>query len=529
MQPVMHNPIRVQAIESRVATEITKENQVISKGSNTVRLIFENAHKRADINVAIAKDPNQISTFMKDRRWTALKVQIGDTEKTVYVNINSLAKRFGLNKTEIYQAIRDRTLESLVSKKLTEKLQALDEEQIVTKPAIKTPELATTSIIETIKGALVDAWWKFTTGCWNLFIFRFQLGATDEKLQQEGQLRALTAYHNALARVPAYKKHIEENKVDGKPGLPERFEDIPPTDKKNYIQKVKDVDDLYLDGKLPKTGQLDSSTGTTGEPALWMRSSEEMAITQKLMSFAKKAKFGDENVVLINTFALGLWATGVTIAGAGTKEGLTANVGIVPDAEKTIQIIKKLTNKDPKKPIVLCGYPPNIRKIAEAIKNDPDLKDKKLNLHAIVGGEGMTEELRQDILEKGFSKVFSSYGASDLDINIGYETETEVAIRRACMENAALAKELYGGGPPPMIFHYDPMHYFIETNKDGELLYTCCHKERASPRIRYNLHDTGKVMMAKDVKAILKKYGIEISPRTNLPFLFIHGREGTVT
>lgn len=80
-----------------------------------------------------------------------------------------------------------------------------------------------------------------------------------------------------------------------------------------------------------------------------------------------------------------------------------------------------------------------------------------------------------------------------------------------------------------MVFHYDPLHYYIETTKDNELVYTCCRKERASPRIRYNLHDTGKVMMAKDVKAIMKKYGVEIKPKTNLPFLFVHGREGTVS
>ncbi|MBS0656041.1 MAG: hypothetical protein JSR46_09705, partial [Verrucomicrobia bacterium] len=175
----------------------------------------------------------------------------------------------------------------------------------------------------------------------------------------------------------------------------------------------------------------------------------------------------------------------------------------------------------------LCGYPPNIRNIANAIQNDPDLQGRKLALHGIVGGEGMTEDLRDEILGKGFTSVFSSYGASDLDINIGYETETEVDIRKACLKHPELAKELYGGGPPPMVFHYDPLHYFIETTKEGELVFTCCRKERASPRIRYNLHDTGKVMMSKDVVAICKKYGVEINPKINLPFLFVHGREGT--
>lgn len=529
MDPAYSSSVPVSRIEQGVASEI-KNKSTISRGNNTLRLVFENTFNRTDVNIAISKK-DKPSEATKNRKWTALRVTTDGVEKTVNVNINSLAKRLNVSKLEVYKAIKDHTLENFVSQKISEKLTQMVEQKEETAPAAKTPRLKVTSFIERIKGALVDAWWSITSGSWDLFRFRFLLRASDEDLQKQGQLRALTAYQNAYDKVPAYKEHIAHHMGEekGKTKMPKTFEDIPPMDKKNYIQKFENVEDLYLNGKIPSSGQLDSSTGTTGEPALWMRSTEEMAVTQKLMSYAKQAKFGREDVVLINTFALGLWATGVTIAGAGPKQGLTANVGIVPDyAEKTVNIIKKVA-KDPDRPIVLCGYPPNIRKIAEAIKNDPDLKDRKLNLHAIVGGEGMTEELRKDILDNGFSKVFSSYGASDLDINIGYETETEVSIRQACANNPALAHELYGGGPPPMIFHYDPMHYYIETNKEGELLYTCCHKERASPRIRYNLHDTGKVMMAKDVKAIMKKYGIEISPRTNLPFLFVHGREGTVS
>lgn len=299
--------------------------------------------------------------------------------------------------------------------------------------------------------------------------------------------------------------------------------------KKEYVQTAKVDKELYLDGKMPESGQLDSTTGTTGEPVVWARSHKELEITKNLMAMAKRAKYGNENLVLINTFALGLWATGVTLAGVGPEQGLIGNVGMSSDyVEKSLSLIKKSYGNHPERPIVLCGYPPNVRKIAEAIQIDPLLKDKNLNLHAIVGGEGMTEDLRKDILGKGFKTVYSSYGASDLDINIGYETDTEIAIRKACLDNPALANELYGGGPPPMVFHYDPLHYYIETTEEGKLLFTCCRKERASPRIRYNLQDSGKVMLCKDVVAILKKYGVEITPRTNLPFLFVHGREGTV-
>lgn len=519
-------------VESSVASEVKNKNKVISKGNKKLRLVVENKNKRTDFNLALTDNP----AVLKKRQWAPLyiDVKVGDQVQSqkYYVNINSIAKRLGVKKSVIRNAIQNKTLETLIADEITGKLQEIQDADDIAKaaPALKT---ATRKISSTkLKGAIADAWWDMTTRGWNLFRFRFILGASDEKLQKQGELRAITAYKQAYQRVPAYRKHILLNLKGMK--KPHKFEDIPLTGKKEYIQKAKSMDGLYLDGQIPADGQLDSSTGTTGEPALWVRSAKELAMTKKLMSFARKAKFGNEDVILINTFALGLWATGVTITGAGPKQGLTANVGIVPDyAEKSISIITKLTNKNPNRPVVLCGYPPNIRNIADAIQKDPVLKERleegRLKLHAIVGGEGMTEALRQDILDKGFETVYSSYGASDLDINIGFETDTEIAIRKACIENPALAKELYGGGPPPMIFHYDPLNYYIETTKEGELVYTCCRKERASPRIRYNLHDTGKVMMAKDVVAIMKKYGVEIHPRTNLPFLFVHGREGTVS
>ena len=339
----------------------------------------------------------------------------------------------------------------------------------------------------------------------------------------------MTAFDNAYKNVPAYKKFIHDNLsiIDGKRKMPKSFEDIPETGKKEYIQAAKTRNDLFLHGELPKKGQSDTTTGTTGKPVVWTRSAEEVEVTRKLMTFARNAKFGKDEVCLINTFALGPWATGVTLAGAGIEQGLTFNPGTTPDYIALTLENLKLIPED--RAIVICGYPPNVRKIAAAISDDPELSKKKMKLHAIVGGEGMTEDLRQDIIDKGFTNVYSSYGASDLDINIGNETDTEIAIRKACIENPALAKELYGGGPPPMIFNYDPLHYYIETNKNNELVFTCCRKEKASPRIRYNLHDTGKVMMAKDVVAILKKYGVEINPKVNLPFVFVHGREGAVS
>src|SRR5262249_20022774 len=159
----------------------------------------------------------------------------------------------------------------------------------------------------------------------------------DEELQIMGQLRALTAFHNAYSRVPHYQQFVNSKAVQP----PKNFDQIPPMSKKEYIQTAKVDKDLYLDGKMREYVQIDSTTGTTGEPVVWTRSNKELEVTKNLMAMAKRAKYGNENLVIINTFALGLWATGVTLAGAGPEQGLTGNVGMSSDyLEKSLALIK---------------------------------------------------------------------------------------------------------------------------------------------------------------------------------------------
>ena len=73
-------------------------------------------------------------------------------------------------------------------------------------------------------------------------------------------------------------------------------------------------------------------------------------------------------------------------------------------------------------------------------------------MDAVVGGEGMSESLRSFML-KSFKTVVSSYGASDLEINIGVETELTIALRHLCFENRELCETIFGSETPPMIFN----------------------------------------------------------------------------
>jgi phenylacetate-coenzyme A ligase PaaK-like adenylate-forming protein len=76
----------------------------------------------------------------------------------------------------------------------------------------------------------------------------------------------------------------------------------------------------------------------------------------------------------------------------------------------------------------------------------------------------------------------------------------------------------------PLFFHYNPLLDYIEESKDGNLLFTDLDEHRASPRVRYDLGDKGRLLKASTVVSLLKKYGHELSARTNLPLLCLYGR-----
>ncbi|MGI8641105.1 MAG: hypothetical protein ACR2MG_14315, partial [Pyrinomonadaceae bacterium] len=124
------------------------------------------------------------------------------------------------------------------------------------------------------------------------------------------------------------------------------------------------------------------------------------------------------------------------------------------------------------------------------------LSISEYKMDAVVGGEGMSESLRSFML-KSFKTVVSSYGASDLEINIGVETELTIALRHLCFENRELCETIFGSETPPMIFQYNAADYLIETSPDGELLFSIVRFTGAAPKIRYNLRDLGGTFSSK--------------------------------
>jgi phenylacetate-CoA ligase len=180
----------------------------------------------------------------------------------------------------------------------------------------------------------------------------------------------------------------------------------------------------------------------------------------------------------------------------------------------------------PKYKYVIAGYPPFLKTLVDSA----NVAWSTYDLMALFGGEGMSEGMRDYLLGKGFKRAYGSYGASDLEINIGVESDFTIELRRLLRRDEELAARLLRRehGVVPMVFQYNPIDYCIESNEAGELVVTLNRTANTSPKIRYNIHDLGHVVRMPEVERILREHGVGLSnlddSRTDLPLLFLYGR-----
>jgi phenylacetate-CoA ligase len=92
------------------------------------------------------------------------------------------------------------------------------------------------------------------------------------------------------------------------------------------------------------------------------------------------------------------------------------------------------------------------------------------------------------------------------------------------------------------VFQYNPLIHYMEVNELREVICTVSRLDLLSPRIRYNVHDSGGIVDFAHVRSVLETHGFDLDrlneaaevhgPRgplpwarpIPLPFLWIHGR-----
>ena len=335
-------------------------------------------------------------------------------------------------------------------------------------------------------------------------------------LEAIARLRLRALYLKASNDCPAYREFLREQGWTDR--VPWRFEDLPLTTKENYVKRWS-LEKRCFHGRLGGRGDvIDESSGSSGMPNNWVRNARERAETRRILQLSYGLLYGDPNRVLLNCFALGPWATGMNVSMSLAEVGILKSIG--PDAAKLENTLKLL---GPGYRYILFGYPPFLKAFVDGC----DLDLAPFTIDAVVGGEGMSEGLRRYLL-KTFRTVVSAYGASDLEINVGVETEWTIALRARCATDAALCRDLFGRDTPPMIFQYNALDYHVETTEAGTLVFTICRDSGAAPKIRYDLKDVGGGSTFRALAKILVAHGIDpgrpVARHACFPILFVYGR-----
>jgi len=337
-----------------------------------------------------------------------------------------------------------------------------------------------------------------------------------------GKWKAWKVFESAKKNTPAYKKFLEEHpesKITIK-GLDPDLTVIPIMDKESYVKKYS-IESRCINGMLPTKGVvIDESSGTSGSPNNWVRGPVERKQVKKMLQFSLHTHFGDKPIFILNAFALGPWATGMNVSMSLVDIGVVKSIG--PDLKK---IENTLNFFGPKYNYIIMGCPPFLKSLIDTAQ----VEWEKYKITAVFGGEGMSEGMRKYI-GNVFSKSYGSYGASDLEINIAAENDFTIALRQLLIENKDLAKRIFKHPTmsTPMIFQYNPLDYFMESNENGELVVTLCRLANVAPKVRYNIHDTGHVLRFPELVKILNEFNIKIKSINNkysdLPLLFHYGR-----
>lgn len=354
--------------------------------------------------------------------------------------------------------------------------------------------------------------WRYVTFLWSFYL------VSPRFMAWSSGIRARRATFRAARQVPAYADYLVQCAATP--------ENPPETDKASYIQKYTTEERCRAGRLSQERTMIDESSGSTGTPYNWIRTKRERLESQRFISYFATYCYGTQPWITINAFSMGSWATGLNMGQAMERNGIVKNTG--PDMGK---IISTLRFFGPRYPYLILGYPPFLKHFLDVAAAE-GFPFSQYRLNALVGGEGMSEGLRDYLLQR-FGKVYSGYGATDLEIGIAGETPISVGIRRLAWKNPKLKESLFGRDSRlPMLFQYNPLMHHVTVNDHRELVFTITRGSLLSPRIRYNIHDEGGVARYDEVISRLRSAGCSLADVVQpqdpipirMPFLWVYGR-----
>ena len=370
--------------------------------------------------------------------------------------------------------------------------------------------------------------------------FRFLEDTKDSHFWSlEQKKRSLALFHKAAKEVPAYKHFLKKNRVN-----PEKikswddFQKVPITNKKKYLKRYP-LNELCWGGDLNKPLVFTSTSGSTGTPTYFVRSSDldwqySLLAEEFLQNSLRNSK--GETLVII-CFGMGVWIGGLISYKAFeiASQRLNTSLSLITPGINKTEIFNALKNLSLYyKNLILVGYPPFIKDIIdEAPLNGLNLK--KLNVKFVFAAEAFTESFRNYLVKKVNLKnshldTMNIYGTAEIGA-MAYETPLSILIRRIALKKPELFRDIFGGiSKTPTLAQFNPLFINFECI-NGAIVIT---GNNEMPLIRYGIGDHGGVFSYKQMETILKKHGVDIESEAKkgglahtlneLPFVFVFER-----
>ena len=375
---------------------------------------------------------------------------------------------------------------------------------------------------------------------------KFFASRSTEWWEKQGEKKALNTFHEAAEKVSAYKDFLKKNGIENHEKI-QTIEDfkkyVPVTTKENYIFHY-DLNERLLE-PYSNFFTLATTSGTTGEPVFWPRNSFQDKMTSLYFEMMARNIWQTQkkSTLVVVCFSLGNYIAG-ELNSWFWKDIALRNKGLLTvatpgsDLEGTLVVAKKFI--DHYDQIIFGAYPYFFKLFLDTGEKN-GINWKKYNIKFYYGGEGMSRDFRQNLINK-FAKepkelnnIVDVYGTADAG-GISYGNCLTSLIQEFIVSNKNLQTKILGKERNVVsLTQLNTSAYFVE-EKDENLIITF---RGSVPLIRYNIQDIGGIVPFKKVLEIFREEGVDILNELKekapyfkpyaQPFLFVEGRESCIS
>jgi phenylacetate-CoA ligase len=355
--------------------------------------------------------------------------------------------------------------------------------------------------------------------------------ALKRHLAEPPQEHALKLFRDVAQTVPAYHDFLSGNAIDAAAIRNYNdFKTLPLTTKQNYMLAYP-LPQLCREGRLDRCEMMAVSSGSTGKPLFWPRTSaHELDIARRFEQVFLNFQADRKSTLVVVCFALGTWVGGMYTATCCrylSQKGYRLTL-VTPGNNKG-EIFRVIDELGPQfEQVVLAGYPPFIKDVIDS-GTTLGIEWRRLRVKLILAGEVFSEEWRSLVCERLGARdpahdTASLYGTADGGV-LGVETPLSISIRRFLADRPDAAREVFGEPRLPTLVQYDPLSRFFETH-EGTLVVT---GDNGVPLVRYHIADKGGVFAFSELLEKIRELGGDLlanlgGSRDRLPFVYLFGR-----